>query len=122
MKDYISAKQLNEESAEFLARLTVAFATEVADRLKELSKTGDIQTNDLNDILSELGLDSFKAKILDKLGEIRRAKKQEKFDLLKDQPFVSKNYHFGFARQLLASKHREAVPHMNGDYSDTVDE
>ncbi|EAY18675.1 hypothetical protein TVAG_062800 [Trichomonas vaginalis G3] len=110
-------KKLNDDAAQLLAKLAYGFAQHNAAILNQELKSGDVQTNQFRKILEEDGFEEISEKIGDRLSEILIQKKAETFERLKECSFVSKNFHFEFARQLLQSRHKESVQTI-AEYSD----
>lgn len=110
-------KKLNDESAALMAKLAYGFALHFSTKLNNELKSGDVQTNNYRRILEAEGFDEISQFIGDRLSEILIEKKEKTFEKLKECTFVSKNFHFEFARQLLQSRHKESVQTI-ADYSD----
>ena len=122
MQNYISEKEVSPEASAILAKISFAFSKQIAYELNELLKSQDVQTADLKASLEAHELNDLSDKVTEHLTEVLKERKKRVFEALRQTDFVSKNYHFEFARQLLASKHRESAFGPANEYSDDDDE
>ena len=118
LQKYIREKEVGSETSQLLAKLSLGFAKQIAFELNDLLSTKDVQTNDLRQVLSNNDFDEIANAVHDHLDEVLIDRKKRIFEALRQTDYVSKNYHFEFARQLLSSKHKESTLEATNEYSD----
>ena len=118
LQKYIKEKEVGSETSQLLAKLSLGFAKQIAFELNNLLATKDVQTNDLRQVLSNNDFEEISDAVHDHLDEVLIERKKKIFEALKQTDYVSKNYHFEFARQLLNSKHKESILGATNEYSD----
>ena len=118
IQKFVHDKEVSNETANLIAKLSFGFAKQIAFDLNSLLETKDVQTNDLKEILRNNDFDEIADAVGKHLSDVLIAKKEANFAALKKMDYVSKNYHFEFARQLLASKHKESILAPTNEYSD----
>ena len=116
--EYLKEKyDLNDESSLLLGKLSYGFAKQISNDLNTNFENQDLNSSNLKEILSKRGFSRFNIILDEYLIELRKKKKEQIFQQLQKENFVSKNYHFEFAKLLLSSKHQISNPHIS-DYSD----